>query len=535
MPALVGYVGYVGSSRSRDLNDLSNIGHYGGRCLVEDDTLVICAARRLRTIRIPLLILLLTGCAWMSGCIAAADAVAPNGAEMEGAAKAVAALQLTDPATDGEIEGYASAVSVNRGEDIKFFVNTKEPTYSIEVLRIGWYAGRGMKRMMPAVTRRGLAQAPPVVDSASGLIECDWQDPYTLHVPNSDDPTVWPSGIYVAKLTAGSTGKQSYIVFVVRDDRRPSDLLFQSSVTTYQAYNDWGGGSLYSKPRASKVSFNRPYLHGHGTGNLLNWELSLVLFLEREGYDVTYTTDVDTHEQGNLLSLHKGFLSTGHDEYWSWQMRDNVEAARDNGVNLAFFGANVAYWQIRFEPSAITGDTDRTIICYKNRSSDPISSADDLPTRRLTTVKFRSSPVDRPEDSLVGVMYESDPVQSDLVIADASSWVFEGTGVKNGDRLPGLLGYEVDRSSDHTPPGTSLLAHSPYPFRGNTRYSDMVLYTAPSGSIVFATGTMQWSWGLIDPGIEGKRYENAAVQRATRNVLRRFGARRGVSMIGNLQ
>ncbi len=454
---------------------------------------------------------------------------------MESATSAVASLQLTDSATNGEIEGYASAVSVNRGEDIKLFVNTQEPTYSLEVLRVGWYGGRGMKQVMPAVTRRGLAQSAPMLDSTSGLIECDWQDPYTLHVPASNDPTIWPSGIYVAKLTSGSSRKQNYIVFVVRDDARPSDLLFQSSVTTYQAYNDWGGRSLYSKPRATKVSFNRPYLHGHGTGNFLNWELSLVMFLEKEGYDVTYTTDVDTHEHGNLLSLHKGFLSTGHDEYWSWQMRDNIEAARDNGVNLAFFGADVAYWQIRFEPSSITGDADRTIICYKNRSSDPVSNSQDIQTRRLTTVKFRSSPVDRPEDALVGVMYESDPVQNDLVISGASSWVFEGTGLKNGDHLPGLLGYEVDRSSDHTPPGTTRLAHSPYPFHGGTRYSDMVVYTAPSGSIVFATGTMQWSWGLVDPGIEGKHYENSVVQRATRNVLRRFGARRGVATTGSMQ
>ena len=188
---------------------------------------------------------------------------------MESATSAVASLQLTDSATNGEIEGYASAVSVNRGEDIKLFVNTQEPTYSLEVLRVGWYGGRGMKQVMPAVTRRGLAQSAPMLDSTSGLIECDWQDPYTLHVPASNDPTIWPSGIYVAKLTSGSSRKQNYIVFVVRDDARPSDLLFQSSVTTYQAYNDWGGRSLYSKPRATKVSFNRPYLHGHGTGNFL--------------------------------------------------------------------------------------------------------------------------------------------------------------------------------------------------------------------------------------------------------------------------
>jgi hypothetical protein len=482
-----------------------------------------------------LLLALLGACLFTSGCITSVDAVSPTAAVLESARPALAAIQLADPATNAEIEGYASAASVNRGEDIKLFVNTKESSYSIEVFRVGWYGGRGMKSMTAPIARRGLAQAPPILDSASGLIECDWQDPYLLHVPNTPDPTDWPSGIYVAKLTAGTSGKQSYIVFVVRDDRRSSDLLFQSSVTTYQAYNDWGGRSLYSKPRATKVSFNRPYLHGHGTGHLLYWELSMVRFLEKEGYDVSYTTDVDTHERGDLLSLHKAFLSTGHDEYWSWQMRDYIEAARDNGVNLAFFGANVGYWQIRFEPSSLTGDSDRTIVCYKNKSSDPISRSDDLPTRRLTTVKFRSQPVDRPEDALVGVMYESDPVQGDMIVTDASNWIFEGTGLKNGDHLPGLLGYEVDRISDHTPPGLLRITRSPYPFRGNTRYSDMVAYTAPSGSTVVATGTMQWSWGLVDPEIPGKKYENPAVQKATRNILRRFGARPGISVTGSAQ
>ncbi len=475
-----------------------------------------------------LLLALLGACLGMSGCITAADAVAPTAVEMESSKSAVSAIQLADPAMDAEIEGYASATSVNRGEDIKLFVNTKEPSYTIDVFRVGWYGGRGMERVAPTIARHGLAQAPPIIDSASGLIECDWQDPYVLHVPDSPDPKVWQSGIYVARLTAGSSGKQNYIVFVVRDDQRSSDLLFQSSVTTYQAYNDWGGRSLYSKPRATKVSFNRPYLHGHGTGHLLYWELSMVQFLEKEGYDVTYTTDVDTHARGELLSLHKAFLSVGHDEYWSWKMRDNVEAARDNGVNLGFFGSNVGYWQIRFDASAFTGDPNRTIICYKNVSADPLSHSDDPIQRRLTTVKFRSHPVDRPEDALVGVMYESDPVQSEIVISDASNWIFKGTGLKNGDHLTNLLGYEVDRSSDHTPPGAQRIAHSPYPFRGGTRYSDMTVYTAPSGSIVVATGTMQWGWGLVDPEMQGKKFENTAVQIATRNILRRFGARTGV-------
>jgi hypothetical protein len=478
--------------------------------------------------RVVWVLILSAACVPLTGC-ATGDipALQTTWEELESGGTALAALQLTNPATNGEIEGYASAASVNRGEDIKLFVNTNEPGYTLDVFRIGWYNGRGMRRMTSAIRLAGIVQPAPYMDPSSGLIECNWSDPYVLHIPDTPYREDWPSGMYVARLTAGTSGKQSYIIFVVRDDGRPSDLLFQASVTTYQAYNDWGGRSLYSKPRALKVSFNRPYLHGHGTGHFLYWELSMVLFLEKEGYDVTYTTDVDTHERGNLLLEHRAFLSVGHDEYWSWQMRDTVEAARDHGVNLGFFGSNTAYWQIRFEPSAITGDADRTMVCYKHEGSDPISHSPDPALRRQTTVKFRSRPVNRPEDQLVGVLYETDPVQGDIVVSDASSWVFSGTGLKNGDRLPNLLGYEVDRTSDHTPAGTQRIAHSQYLFRGDNRYADMTVYTAPSGSVVFAVGSMQWNWGLVDPEIFGRRYENPAVKRATRNVLRKFGARPG--------
>jgi len=473
-------------------------------------------------------------CSLLSGCTARTYTAIPAFTDLDNSGSATAALQLTNPATGSEIEGYASAVSVNRGEDISLYVNTAEPKYAIEVYRVGWYGGAGMKKMTSAITLPGVVQPPPAVDNVSGIIECDWHDPYVLHVPSSHEPADWPSGIYVAKLTAGTSGKQSYITFIVRDDERHSDLLFQSSVTTYQAYNEWGGKSLYTKKRAFKVSFNRPYLRGHGTGDMLYWELSMARYLEKEGYDVAYTTDVDTHSRGDLLLQHKAFLSVGHDEYWSWQMRDNVEAALNRGVSVGFFGSNTAYWQIRFEPSSITGDADRTIVCYKNQGADPLSHSDDPAMRRLTTVKFRSHPVDRPEDSLVGVMYESDPVQTDIVVSDASHWIFEGTGLKNGDILHDLLGYEVDRVFDHPPAGMQRIGHSPYPFHGDTRYADMTAYTMPNGSTVFAAGSMQWSWGLADPGLEGKTYDNPAVRRATRNILTRFGAHPGVSDIGTL-
>jgi hypothetical protein len=170
--------------------------------------------------------------------------------------------QLTNPAEYGEIEGYASLTSVNRGGEIKLFVNTSEPSYTIDVYRMGWYGGAGARLVVSHIQRPGVRQPIPDPDAETGLIECNWSDPYIVTTTNPADPTDWLSGVYLAKLTTVG-GKQSYIIFVVREDERPSDYLFQSSATTFQAYNNWGGKSLYqfnSVGRAArKVSFNRPY------------------------------------------------------------------------------------------------------------------------------------------------------------------------------------------------------------------------------------------------------------------------------------
>ncbi|AFY46754.1 hypothetical protein Nos7524_0852 [Nostoc sp. PCC 7524] len=457
------------------------------------------------------------------------------------------AWQLTNPATRREIEGYASLTSVNRGDTIKLFVNTKEPNYTIEIFRMGWYGGAGGRQMAAAIQRVGVKQPPPIIDKSTGLIECNWKNPYTLEIPyNSQDPTQWASGFYLAKLTASKSGKQSYIIFVVRDDSRPSDLVFQSSITTYQAYNNWGEMSLYRwnsrGKQAYKVSFNRPYAaspnpaaaYGVGAGEFLTnvqppnktsnagWEYNMVRWLERSGYDVTYITNIDTHENRldlnttkPMLWLHKVFLSVGHDEYWTAKMRQNVETARDNGLNLGFFSANTCYWQIRFEPSRITKDMNRTIVAYKESAAlDPFARDNDPTNDFLVTTQWRSKPVNRPEEALIGVMYETFQVNDDIVVNNtAPDWLLAGTqlqpdntaSVKNARQIPpqemrlkGLLGYEVDRMFRHAPANTIRLAHSPYRYKGRTRYSDMTMYTADSGAIVFATGSIQWSWGLDD-------------------------------------
>ncbi len=481
--------------------------------------------------------------------------------------------QLTNPATKEEIEGYASLTSINRGSEIKFFVNTKEPNYTIEIFRMGWYGGAGGRQMAAAITRTGVKQPRPIVDRATGLIECNWKDPYVLKIPdNSHDSTQWASGFYLAKLTASKSGKQSYIIFVVRDDSRASDILFQSSVTTYQAYNNWGGMSLYRwnsrGKQALKVSFNRPYAnspnsaaaYGVGAGEFFTnfqpqrktsnagWEYNMVRWLERSGYDVTYCTNIDTHENNlethsikPMLWLHKAFLSVGHDEYWSANMRQNVETARDYGVSLGFFSANTCYWQIRFESSFITQDINRTIVAYKESAAlDPYARDNNPANDFLVTTLWRNKPVHRPEEALIGVMYETFQVNADIVInRTAPDWLLAGTQLHPDNttasvetnskapakmRLEGLLGYEVDRMFRNAPANTIRIAHSPYRYKGGTKYSDMTIYTTDSGATVFATGSMQWSWGLDDynaPQLRPSVFSPDA-QAITRNVLDRM-------------
>ena len=134
----------------------------------------------------------------------------------------------------------------------------------------------------------------------------------------------------------------------------PSDLLFQTSDTTWQAYNHYGGNSLYAGSpagRAYKVCYNRPFTTRGDAGEdwVFNTEYPMVRWLERNGYDVSYSTGVDTDRLGAELLEHKAFLSVGHDEYWSGAQRANVEAARDAGVNLAFFSGNEVFWKTRWE------------------------------------------------------------------------------------------------------------------------------------------------------------------------------------------
>jgi len=431
----------------------------------------------------------------------------------------------------GQIKGYASAASINKGESITFFVSVNPAqTFTIDVYRLGWYGGAGGRLMQHVDALQGTQQETCPTDPTLGTIVCAWNPSFTLTVPDT-----WTSGIFVAVLT-NPAGFQNYIVFVVRDDSRTADLLYQLGVNTLQAYNNWPndnntGKSLYNynsfgattitgTTRAAKVSFDRPY-RDDGSGGLFYWQLwdlHLIHWLEKNGYDVAYSTDLDTHLNGSRLLSFKGFISAGHDEYWSKPMYDNVQAARDNGVSLAFFGANAIYWQVRYEPSA-AGVPNRILVCYKDPSIDPVQGA-------TATGQWRDPLLNRPEQALMGVQFSDENGSQNFpyVVTNSSSWVYGNTDFTDGSSVPGIVGYEWDRFDSNYPPppavagSWTLLGNSAtVTDAGSADSSNSSIYQAQSGAWVFATGTMSWSSGLSASGLADPR-----IQQATMNVLNRF-------------
>ena len=427
-----------------------------------------------------------------------------------------------------EIEGYASATSVPLGGRILFMVSTSTARpYYMQFFRLGWYGGAGGRLLTPPGTAgptvgplSGVVQPTPTPGAGPDyLIEASWPVAYTLDIPTS-----WTSGYYVVKLIRND-GFERYIPFLVRNDASTAPLLMQASVTTWQAYNWWGGKNLYGTfnfntgssgygsdiagPAAGVVSFDRPY----ATQEFMGWELEMVRYVEREGRDVTYATSVETHANPNLLLSPRraAFLSVGHDEYWSGEMRTNVTNARDNGVNLAFFSANAVYFRIRFAADSL-GTANRRIICYKNPAIDPI------------TYRWRDQSL--PENALIGVMSDGAADNNNFIVSNASSWIFSGAGLSNGSVITALVGYEYDRTyaNGATPAGLSVVAHSP---TSDGSFSESTVYTAGSGAVVFAAGTIQWASGLDgfrDPWANGGFNVPVSVplQRTTANILDRF-------------
>lgn len=458
---------------------------------------------------------------------------AQNAIVLENQQTGTTAWQIGNIATNNEIAGYGDAKSVNKGQALNLKVSLAQAgQYSIDVYRLGYYGGAGGRLMSNVTGLNGVTQAAPTIDPTTRLVECKWNNSYTLQTGAN-----WTSGLYLVKLTDSNTGKQSYVEFTLRDDNRPAELGFQNAAATYEAYNNYGGYSTYSfnslnNQPAYKVSFDRPL--AFDAPNTLTWEYQAARWMESQGYDLSYYSNLDVQTNPFQLYSQKGFLSVGHDEYWSLEMRNNVEKARDNGTNLGFFAANSAYWRTRFEPSS-TGTANRVVAIYKDDwQLDPVAQQDNS---KATTL-FRSPQVNRPENALLGVMYTgltNDFAGGfDFKVSNAADPYYAGTGLSNGDTIPKLVGYEWDAVVNNglTPSGLVVLSESPVvpdgiaqnlPPGTNTNVSNAVRYTAASGAKVFSTGSIQWSWGL-DSELTPSPRQSPLAQKITANVLADFGA-----------
>ncbi|MBR8832762.1 MAG: DUF4082 domain-containing protein [Stigonema ocellatum SAG 48.90 = DSM 106950] len=474
----------------------------------------------------------------------------PNAIYLENQNAGTTNWKITNPVTQNapEIVGYAGATSVNQGGTLPIYVSLAQSgTYSIDVYRLGYYNGTGGRLIFRNGSLNGSPQNPfTVTDSATNLVEVNWSISTTLSVG-----TNWTSGLYVANLTHGASGKQTQLWFVVRNDSSTSDILFESGFSNFHAYNNSGGYSLYwwnsnGGQRAFKVSSERPFSQTSTrtieANKILTWEYNMARWLESQSYDVSYVANVDIYSNPQLLKQHKVFLVAGHNEYWSLEERNNVQQARDGkpATNLAFFCANSCYWRTRFEKSNTTGRANSIIACYKDAwAQDPTAATNSA----AATNEFRSPENNRAENALLGVMYTADNGDyyggANFVVTNATDPYYANTNLKNNDTLSQLVGFEWDAVVNNlgsTPSGLVVLSQSPVvPVQGdidpylppdpnNGKIANAVRYTAASGAKVFAVGSFQFMWGLDSDGVSTPREDIRAKQFAV-NIFADMGAR----------
>ena len=389
------------------------------------------------------------------------------------------------------VTGYASDVSVAPGGSLALYLAGSDRTSRIDVFRLGVHDAQHLFTV-PSVRVAPMVVPPPQL--ATGLDEMGWPVAYRLSIPRT-----WRSGVYLAKLTAAAG--QSYVPFIVRPSS-PVGLVVMLPTMTYQAYNSWNRASLYhwdgapkgAPSRAYKVSFDRPSAWENGAGLLFRSELPLIIWLEDHGYSPGYIADVDLARDPAFATGARTFVVAGHAEYWTSSMRQAIIAAEGRGVGVVAFGGNLAYWQVRLEPDS-KGAADRTMVCYKQASLDPLATSQP----QLTTVRFDQLPTPEPPTQLFGAAYGGivhDTLPLDLTAAVAA--FAPEAGLSRGDRLEALLGGEIDVLS--VPMGGVAIARTAAPAAGGGHEltATASLWIAPGGAKVFDAGTFSWSWGL-DP------------------------------------
>lgn len=427
------------------------------------------------------------------------------------------------------IEGYCSHASILAGETLTVHVSTRPAsTYTLEIFRMGYYGGDGGRLMRKMANLTGAA-CPDASLGGKRLRDCAWPVSAELVIPAD-----WPSGVYLGKLTAEESGVDSYVVFIVRD-ARPCDFLFQCSDFTWQAYNRWpsqfslydDGANVWFWGGGVQVGFNRPYGKycqildqplSTGSGEFLLWEFPFAYWLEKYGYDVSYVSNGDLHERPETLRRAKGFLSVGHDEYWTIEMFRNLQKAIADGLSVGFFSGNSVCGRIEydgrkraFERVGVFGPPGgtREFIAMKDLAHAPPYG-----------------------NELIGA-HSTGPVTggADWICRKADHWVFEGSGMKVGEGIPGLVGWEW-HGDPAAIPGIEIIASGPTqsePGKTNGGEYTATVYPGPKGNFVFNAATIWWADGLAEPPgyvrpsvYTTPRGPDPRVARITANVLARM-------------
>ena len=385
---------------------------------------------------------------------------------------------------DPTIQGFTTDISVNHGSTISFKINdTKLAAYEIDVYRIGYYGGDGVRLVTTLsgsqVTKT--VQPAPVMNAQTGLVDAgNWSVSASWAVPATA-----VSGLYVANVKREDTGGESPIYFIVRADESHSAVLFKTSDTTWEAYNAWDysdglddGNSLYTgtsietlgQPlqRAVEVSYNRPLVVSGVDGGLGSYnaplfaEYPMIRFMEKNGYDVTYISSLDADRSPGLLLNHQILLSVGHDEYWSANERTAFDAARNAGVSICFFSGNEVYWKIYFAPSTDSSATpNRTIVCYKDTHAQAFTTPSGIWTGQWRDSRFGATDAGLPENELTGQLFtvnqDINPIGTAIQVpaqfANLRIWRDTSVATLQAGQVAtlaqGTLGYEWDSDVDN--------------------------------------------------------------------------------------
>lgn len=437
------------------------------------------------------------------------------------------------------IEGYCSKQSYQTGERLDIMVSTSPAqNYKIDFYRTGYYSGTGARLVHSMGPLSGKPQTVPS-PGEKNIHECTWDVTASVVVPEN-----WVSGVYLGKLQTLPQSEQepyweSYIIFIIKDER-PVDILFQCSDNTWQAYNRWPSNySIYTHPDGvqgpwAEVSFDRPYGRqsqymgivndplSFGSGEFLSFERPFSYFLEQHGYDVAYCSNSDLVTPDRALKA-KAFLSVGHDEYWDIRQFKSVEKLKEQGVNLLFFSGNSICWVSPFTSSKSGNPYGRIFRAGPYGASNYYAE-----NRERDHGPF---PERGPDEGLLMGVRNIQPVNGggDWIVVKPDHWMFRGTGMKDGDKIPGLIGWEFHGDAAAIE-GMEIVAEgTAWQGGDNPSKWQAVIYPGPKQNFIFNASTIFWAQGLSSPPghtLPWSHYSrphgpDARVQQITRNLLER--------------